>query len=201
MKRHLIILSAISLVLLFSGCNNNQPSTQEEVIALETNFSLPSEYSNEYKIIEGTEFDTQTSIVSEDRFYTYLTYKNTSEIHEEIQFQNIVKPNADTLSSYLINTLPNRDLRPEMKEDYLAELKLEGWQNIITQQREIWIQGLTSNLQGYESYGWILNKKTNEVLPVIWALVDDKNFDPAVDQDYAQRQYDKFIEIIKKVQF
>lgn len=204
--KNIIIISIVSLILL-TGCNNNQPLTPQEVVTMKVNFSFPEEFNNEYKIIEGTEnnwdakFDKQTGIVVEDKVYYNLTYRNTSDRHEEIQFSNIEKLEEGTFESYLINTLPNRNLMPKDKENYLAELKSAGWQNITTGEREIWVSGLGANLQGYESNGWILNKKTKDILPVLWILIDDINVDPAVDQEYAQEQYDKFIEITKIVKF
>lgn len=206
MNKKILLLTLIGVILLFSGCEVNKPLTKQEATTqkattVKTNFSFPPAYESEYKPIEGTGF--KKHVVFENKVYFSLSYKNVSNLlyYEAISFENIEQLNQRTLSDYLIDTLPNRDLSPENDEDYLAELKSKGWQNIVTGEKEIWVQSLFTNLEGYESKGWVLNTSTKEILPVTWTLVDNKNFNPAVNPNYAKTQYEKLVDIMKKVKF
>lgn len=200
-------LNVVAQDLNLTRYTNSLPE-KNPISEAELKFVFPKEYENEYIKVEGTrlrKFDKDDNHpVIDGHVYLDLTYKNINPngLYEIISFDQPEKFTEKDLSAYLVKNLPNRNLRPKKDEDYLNELKSQGWQHIVTEEREIWTPGLsTYNADhAYVIQGYVLNKKTNELLSISWTLIDEQNYE-AIDKNYVQGQYDKFIDIMQKVEF
>ncbi len=193
----LIILAVVTV----SGCNLEKTSITKKLFET-TNYVTTTRTqvmpkSNLYTRLEiGSSFqeDYTKQPGYNDRDVEYIGNDNTLEETIYISSQeNIEKFNLD---KYFIEHSPNRELFPADENEYIKEIKKNGWRYFNTNQLEIWVQGLSTNLEGYESYAYVLQKNTpEEVLSVNWSFLNEKN------KNKVEAQYEKFVKVLLTVSY